>query len=123
MAKVSLNIKLSSSDAFAVPVNIVKNTTIKVAGDENAFGKFTASTAAIDLPVGSFSSTDNKVWIYAQNNSSTTGEKIWLSNSSGADFLVLGPEEVCIFPYGNNTTIKVKSASGAPVLHYACFEV
>ena len=123
MAKVSLNIKLSSTGAFAVPVNVVKATDITAAGNENSFGKFTASPTNVDLPVGAFSSVDNKVWIYAQNSSKTEGEKIWLSDSSGSDFMVLGPGEFALFPYGNHTKIQVKSSIGSPVLYYACFEV
>ena len=122
-SKVTLNIKVSSSGAFAVPVNIVKVADVTAAGDENSFGKFTASVSSTDLPVGAFSSVDNKVWIYMQNSSKAEGEKIWLSDSAGADFMVIGPGEFALFPYGNNTKIKVKSSIGSPVLYYACFEV
>ena len=75
------------------------------------------------MPVGDFNSTDNKVWIYFQNSSKKEGEKIWISDSAGTDFMVIGPGEFALFPYANHTKIKVKSSLGSPVLFYACFEV
>ena len=127
MAKISARITLTSTDWHTDSLSINQSQTLTCVGDEQAIGRYTTSTTAAKLPVGTFDSTDKKAWIYLKNTSSDAAEKIIVaednSGSVGQTFAVLGAGEYMFFPYAGNDNLWVEAASAAPVVEYGIFEV
>ena len=127
MATLTAKLTLTSTDWHSDSLSLAPSQTLTISGDEQAVGRFTTSTTATKLPVGTFDSTLKKVWIYLKNMSTTTGENIRAyednSGSTGAKFISLGPGEWAFFPYTDNDFIWIDAAAGTPVVEYGVFEV
>mgnify|MGYP003659830704 FL=1 len=127
MATLTAKLTLTSSDWHTDSLNLTATQTLIISGDEQVLGRFTTSTTATKLPVGSFDSTNKKAWIYMKNTSSTTDQHIRVYEDNGAavshKFANLGAGEWAFFPYTDNDLIWVDSATAAPVLEYGIFEV
>ena len=127
MATITAKLTLTSTDWHSDSLSIAPSQTLTISGDEQTIGRFTTSTADAKIPVGTFDSTDKKAWVYVKNTSTTSAEKIWLSEdnsgSVGQTIGVLGAGEWAFFPYASNDNFWCNSASGAPVIEYGIFEV
>ena len=127
MATLTAKLTLSSSNWHSDSLNLTAIQTLTISGDEQAVGRFTTSTVATKLPVGTFDSTNKKVWVYMKNMSTDSSEHIRIYEDNGAavshKFANLGAGEWAFFPYADNDLIWVDSATGAPVLEYGIFEV
>jgi hypothetical protein len=127
MATLTAKLTLTSTDWHSDSLSISPSQSITISGDEQSVGRFTTSTTATKLPVGSFDSTNKKVWVYMKNMSTTSAEHIRIYEDNGAavshKFANLGAGEWAFFPYADNDLIWVDTASGTPVLEYGIFEV
>jgi len=127
MAKITARLTLTSTDWHTDSLSINQTANLTCSGDEQAIGRYTTSTTDSKIPVGTFDSTDKKAWVYLKNTSSTSGEKIWVtednSGSVGVTVMCLGAGEWTFFPYAANDNLWCNSATGTPVLEYGIFEV
>ena len=127
MAQITAKITLTSTDWHTDSLSINQTQNLTISGDEQSIGRFTTSGVATKLPVGTFDSTNKKVWIYLKNTSSASAEHIRIYEDNGAavshKFANLGAGEWAFFPYADNDLIWVDSATGTPVLEYGIFEV
>ena len=127
MATITARLTLTSTDWHSDSLSLAPSQTLTISGDEQAVGRFTTSTTAAKIPVGVFDSTDKKAWVYLKNMSTTSAEKIEISEDhggvAGRAFANLGAGEWTLFPYSDNDSLWVDAASGTPIIEYGIFEV
>ena len=127
MATITAKLTLTSTDWHSDSLSIAPSQTLTISGDEQAVGRFTTSTTDAKIPVGDFDSTDKKVWVYLKNMSTTSAEKIWVTEANGSalgqTMMCVGAGEWTFFPYAANDNLWCNAASGTPVIEYGIFEV
>jgi hypothetical protein len=131
MTKLTSKITLISGDMFTVPINITNEISVTGEGDGQSYNKTTSPTYVVGtdptaLPIGSFNSTDKKVYLYIINKSSIEGEDVniyvQITGPAYHKIAILTPGEFMYIPLANNSYIYTDAEVGTPKIEFLILE-